>query len=647
MLCLIESVDNKVNFFCSFIYASNSNNERRELWSNLMNHKSIAGIHSWTLMGDFNVILKPEEQSNGSSGLTSDMSEFRDAVNSLEIDDLCSSGFNFTWTKSLKNPMTSTLKKLDRILTNEGFMKVYNKSHGVFLPYLIFDHSPVILVFPEGLQKKRSTFRFTNLVADKPEFLDIIKGVWQEEIKKCKMYRVVQKLKSLKKPLRKLSWKNGNIFEKVHKMKLKLAAAQSNLDVDPQTKVSKEWARENKSRVETICKENGSGVDGSEVPDQFVNHLKKILGQSHHVQSPSNMDKYVQTKISHEYDLAMIRMITDEEIKDAIFNIDSSKAAGPNGYTSCFFKKAWSCIWKNEARRCDMKIDIQKAYDTVNWDFLRYSLLLVGFHEVMVNWIVTCISSASFSICINEENIVVAPSFKYHYGCKDIKLTHMCFADDLMIMCNGDRESLKVIKSSLEEFSKASARVEILLDRVAFEGGQGERRGSQYSKSSSILLTFYNVENASGQLSHSNQMNSHACVQGSMKILRYSRFSNADRVHNISHSIYVTNFPDSATSRNLWNACSVYGTVVDVFIPLKKSKVGKRFAFVRFVKVHNLVRLVENLCTIWIGRHHLFANQVRYERPQKNHSNPSVIRKDPIMPFVSPTLIQHGYKTGS
>nr|GEV75047.1 hypothetical protein [Tanacetum cinerariifolium] len=127
---------------------------------------------------------------------------------------------------------------------------------------------------------------------------------------------------------------------------------------------------------------------------------------------------------------------------------------------------------------------------------------------------------------------------------------------------------------------------------------------------------------------------------------RYSRFSNADRVQNISHSIYVTNFSDFATSRDLWNACSVYGTVVDVFIPLKKSKEGKRFAFIHFVKFHNLVRLVENLCTIWIGRHHLFANQVRYERPRKNHLNPSVIRKDPIRPFVSPTLIQHGYKTG-
>nr|GFA77156.1 calcium-binding EF-hand [Tanacetum cinerariifolium] len=38
---------------------------------------------------------------------------------------------------------------------------------------------------------------------------------------------------------------------------------------------------------------------------------------------------------------------------------------------------------------------------------------------------------------------------------------------------------------------------------------------------------------------------------------------------------------------------------------------------------------------------------VRYERPQKNHLNPSVIRKDLIRPFVSPTSIQHGYKTGS
>ncbi|GJU57503.1 RNA-directed DNA polymerase, eukaryota [Tanacetum coccineum] len=94
--------------------------------------------------------------------------------------------------------------------------------------------------------------------------------------------------------------------------------------------------------------------------------------------------------------------------------------------------------------------------------------------------------------------------------------------------------------------------------------------------------------------------------------------SDEDLTRKISHSIFVTNFPDSVTSRDLWKECSVYGTVVDVFIPAKKSTAGKRFAFVRFIKVFNLDRLVKNLCTLWIGSHHLFANQVRFDRPQKS-----------------------------
>nr|GFC33640.1 RNA-directed DNA polymerase, eukaryota, nucleotide-binding alpha-beta plait domain protein [Tanacetum cinerariifolium] len=94
--------------------------------------------------------------------------------------------------------------------------------------------------------------------------------------------------------------------------------------------------------------------------------------------------------------------------------------------------------------------------------------------------------------------------------------------------------------------------------------------------------------------------------------------SNEDLTKKISHSIFVTNFSESVTSRDLWRECNAYGTVVDVYIPVKKSKAGKRFAFVRFIKVFSLDRLVKNLCTIWIGRHHLYANQVRFERHNKN-----------------------------
>ncbi|GJS73039.1 RNA-directed DNA polymerase, eukaryota [Tanacetum coccineum] len=113
--------------------------------------------------------------------------------------------------------------------------------------------------------------------------------------------------------------------------------------------------------------------------------------------------------------------------------------------------------------------------------------------------------------------------------------------------------------------------------------------------------------------------------------------SNADLTRTISKSIFVTNFPDNTTSADLWNICQTYGVVVDVYIPNRRSKVGKRFAFVRFIKVTNVERLVGNLCTLWIGRMHLHANVVRFERtPFQQSQPPPPTRPGKIAPsFVS------------
>ncbi|GJY30968.1 RNA-directed DNA polymerase, eukaryota [Tanacetum coccineum] len=73
---------------------------------------------------------------------------------------------------------------------------------------------------------------------------------------------------------------------------------------------------------------------------------------------------------------------------------------------------------------------------------------------------------------------------------------------------------------------------------------------------------------------------------------------------------------ENLESNDLWKICEGYGKVVNVYIPNRKSKVDKQFAFVRFIKVVDMDRLIGNLCTIWIGRFHLHANALRYERPQ-------------------------------
>ncbi|GJS36383.1 nucleotide-binding alpha-beta plait domain-containing protein [Tanacetum coccineum] len=88
-----------------------------------------------------------------------------------------------------------------------------------------------------------------------------------------------------------------------------------------------------------------------------------------------------------------------------------------------------------------------------------------------------------------------------------------------------------------------------------------------------------------------------------------------DDVARISTSVYITNFSETLSAKELFQACKQYGHVVDSFIPNKKSKNGKRFGFVRFINVFSEERLVNNLCTVWIDRYKLHANIARFQRP--------------------------------
>ncbi|GJY22232.1 RNA-directed DNA polymerase, eukaryota, reverse transcriptase zinc-binding domain protein [Tanacetum coccineum] len=109
----------------------------------------------------------------------------------------------------------------------------------------------------------------------------------------------------------------------------------------------------------------------------------------------------------------------------------------------------------------------------------------------MVGWIMKCVRTIGFSICINGERHSyfkggrglrqgdpISPylftlimeiltlllqrkirnnnKFKYHHGCKELQLVNLCFADDLMIFCNGDPISAELITEALNEFSKVS-----------------------------------------------------------------------------------------------------------------------------------------------------------------------------------------------
>ena len=130
-------LNKKSKFFCTIVYAANHGRERMSLWKELCSQSNITQNQPWTLLGDFNVTLSLNENFAGGSSITQDMQDLKDCVNYIEVEDMCRSGLQFTWSKSPLNPMAITLKKLDRIMVNNKFMSIYSQAaRPCYLPTL-------------------------------------------------------------------------------------------------------------------------------------------------------------------------------------------------------------------------------------------------------------------------------------------------------------------------------------------------------------------------------------------------------------------------------------------------------------------------------------------------------------------------------
>ena len=146
---------------------------------------------------------------------------------------------------------------------------------------------------------------------------------------------------------------------------------------------------------------------------------------------------------------------------------------------------------KNTASaRCALKIDISKAFDTVQWPFFLSTLTALGFPTEYIVWIEKCISLSSFSVEINGklagyfnrkrglrqgcalssylfvicmevlskilDRAAVQKKFGYHPYCQDLNLTHLNFADDLLIFSDGRKSSVDGILDIFKNFAEAS-----------------------------------------------------------------------------------------------------------------------------------------------------------------------------------------------
>ncbi|KAL0300235.1 UNVERIFIED_CONTAM: putative mitochondrial protein [Sesamum angustifolium] len=179
--------------------------------------------------------------------------------------------------------------------------------------------------------------------------------------------------------------------------------------------------------------------------------------------------------------------------------------------------------------RCALKVDLRKAYDTVEWDFLSAVLHLFGFPDIFIGWIEECVTTPMFSVCINgnphgffkgsrglrqgdpmspflfvlimevlqlmlQQLIDQNEGFSFHWRCKEIGLFQLCFADDLLLFCKADVASVRIFRHGLDEFANFLDFMPTHKRVSSFYHGQRSQCGSIYLQ----LYSFRRVAFPSG-----------------------------------------------------------------------------------------------------------------------------------------------------
>ncbi|RVW57156.1 LINE-1 reverse transcriptase-like [Vitis vinifera] len=175
------------------------------------------------------------------------------------------------------------------------------------------------------------------------------------------------------------------------------------------------------------------------------------------------------------------------------------------------------------------KLDIEKAYDSINWHFLLKVMQKMGFGSKWIGWMWNCISTVKYSVLVNgvpagffsstkglrqgdplspylfimgmevlSVLITRAAEGGFIQGCKiwrgreqAVKITHLLFADDTIVFCEAKKEALLYLGWVLFWFEAASG-LKINLDKsmgcigLGWGGGENEEKARPLETSISI-----------------------------------------------------------------------------------------------------------------------------------------------------------------
>ncbi|GJR71570.1 RNA-directed DNA polymerase, eukaryota [Tanacetum coccineum] len=416
------------------VYAPQDLNERRMLWD-FFRHLLDSWDGECVLLGDFNEVHF-ENERHGSLFNSYGANSFNNFINMMGLIDLPLEGYSFTWS----HKSASKMSKLDRFLISEGLLASFPSISALCLDKHLSDHQPIFLR-ELNVDYGPTSFCFFQSWSSRKGFDKMVEDSWKNSDNM-----------DYNKGDENSKFFHGIINKKHSQLAIRGILVDGDWIVDPSL-VKNEFLKHFVNRFATLateCITFASTFPNQLSPDQVIDfessvaydEIKHAVWDCGTNKSPG-LDGLLPPGCNSSFISLIPKTQEAKMVKDfrPISLIGSMKILdGPFILNELL---SW-CKHKN-SKALIFKIDFEKAFDLVRWDYLDVGNHLSSFLFILI------MESLHFSF----NKVVNAGLFKGIHIDDSFSLSHLFYADDVIFVGKWNLSNLSTIVNVLKLFHLA------------------------------------------------------------------------------------------------------------------------------------------------------------------------------------------------
>ncbi|XP_074328042.1 uncharacterized protein LOC141665954 [Apium graveolens] len=340
-------------------YGCPERQRRRESWGMLLNLRERSNL-PWCVIGDFNDMIYEDEKRGGNKQPFYLLTGFTETLETCQLKDLGFVGEKFTWERS-RGSNFWIQERLDRGVANQKWRELFPEAEVEVIEVATSDHLPLYLQLNRRVyMPKEKKFRFENIWVREKECRNIVKHGWEagetrdivHKIKSCG-----EKLQEWGEKLRSRRDTQGiNRYNEVRDEYLKLLDRQ---EVYWKQRAKQHWLREGdkntkffhryasnrrkNNRIDRLKDGDGNWQDTPEGIRNIIESYFVDLFQASCVDGRLSEHEVVKQVSTYENE-ELMREISVEEVKTAVFSMHPDKASGPDGFNPAFYQVYWDIV---------------------------------------------------------------------------------------------------------------------------------------------------------------------------------------------------------------------------------------------------------------------------------------------------------------